>query len=215
MRSILDRIPPGDADFDLRFGTDTGGEIPVELLAHAPEVAEQAVSYEASDPGAFRHMIRELPIRYEDYAFVDLGSGKGRTLLLASSWPWRRIIGIESSPILHRTAEGNLRAWARGGHDVRRMQLLHADVAAAELPAGPLVLYLFNPFRERTMACLLLNLKHSLQAEPRDVWLVYYNPQLSYILEATAWLSRVGAGAGYHQGDYSIWRRHGDPGSWP
>lgn len=210
MRSILDRLPPGDADFDSRFGTDTGGEIPVELLAHAPEVAAQAVSYEASDPGAFRHMIRELPVRHEEYTFVDLGSGKGRTLLLASSWPWRRIVGIEASPILHRTAEENLRAWARAGHDVRRIELVHGDAAAAQLPDEPLILYLFNPFRERTMASLLLGLKYSLQARPRDAWLVYYNPQLAYILEATGWMARVSAGAGYHQGDYSIWRRHGD-----
>lgn len=210
MRFAPDRLPPGDADFDSRFGTDTAGEIPAEMLAHAPEVATQSVSYEASDPGAFRHMIRELPIRYEDYAFVDLGSGKGRTLLLATSWPWRRIVGVEASPLLHGTARENLRAWARAGHDVRRIDLVHADVGGAEMPAGPLVLYLFNPFRERTMGHLLLNLKHSLQRQHRDVWIVYYNPQLAYMFEATGWLSRVCAGAGYNQGDYSTWRVHGD-----
>lgn len=206
MRSFLERLSPGDGDFDSRFGTDTGGEIPVEMLAHPPEVATQAVSYEASDPGAFRHMIGELPVRYEEYAFLDLGSGKGRPLLLASSWPWRRIVGVEASPLLHLTARKNVKAWARAGHDVRRIELLHEDAANVEIPAGPLVVYLFNPFRGRTMARVLLNLKHSLQDEPRDLWLVYYNPQLAYMLESCDWLARVGGGAGYQQGDYSVWR---------
>lgn len=212
MGSVMESLPPGDADFDTRFGTDTGGEIPVEMLAHAPDVAPQAVSYEATDPGAFRHMIGELPIRYRDYAFVDVGSGKGRALLLATAWPWRRIIGVEASPVLHRTAESNVRAWARAGKDTRRIELCNRNASAFHPPEDlPAVLYLFNPFRARVMARLLLELKYSLRAAPRDLWIVYYNPQLEYMLEATGWLARSCAGRGFHQGGYSTWRVHVDP----
>ncbi len=215
MKSLLDDLPPGDADFDRRFGTDTDGEIPVELLGHTSEVADQAVSYEPTDPGAFRHMIRELPIAHADYTFVDLGSGKGRTLLLATSWPWRRIIGVEASPGLHAIAKANLRAWAQSGHDCRSILLRCENAAEFEVPRGPCVLYLFNPFRTRVMARLMLAIKTSLQLAPRDIWLIYYNPQLGYMLESATWLARVSAGRGFHQGDYGIWRSRCDlDGSW-
>lgn len=213
--SLLDDLPPGDADFDRRFGTDTSGEIPVEALAHPPETSDQAVSYEPTDPGAFRHMVGELPLHHASHTFVDLGSGKGRTLLLAARWQWRRIVGVEASPLLHGIAVENLRAWARAGNDARRIELVLGDAAEVELPREPLVLYLFNPFQARVMARLLLSLKHSLQATPRDAWLIYYNPQLGYMLEAVTWLERVSYGRGFHQGDYGIWRARGElDGSW-
>ena len=44
----------------------------------------------------------------EQLVFVDLGSGKGRTLLLASEYPFRRIVGVELSPKLHRIAKTNV-----------------------------------------------------------------------------------------------------------
>lgn len=215
---LIDQLPPGDADFDRRFGTDTSGEIPAELLGHSPETVGQAVSYEPTDPGAFRHMIRELPIEHRDYTFVDVGSGKGRTLLLAAGWPWRRIVGIEASPVLHAVAERNLRAWARAGRDARPIRLVCGDASALELPATPCVLYLFNPFHSRVMARLMLAIKSSLEAAPRDLWLIYYNPQLGYMLESATWLGRVSHGRGFQQGDYGIWRARPDParldGSW-
>lgn len=205
----------GDAQFDRVFGTDTAGELPVELLAHPPATAGQAVSYEPTDPAAFRHMLRELPIRHEDYTFVDVGSGKGRVLLLASSRPWRAIVGVEASPILHAAAQENLRAWAAAGHEVRNFRLRCEDAAEMEMPSGPCVFYLFNPFHARVMARLMLSLKTGLQQTRRDLWLIYYNPQLAYMLEAATWLERVSAGRGFQQGDYSIWRARRElDGSW-
>ena len=59
-------------DFDRRWGTDTDGEIPVELLDHGDSIAGQAVSYEPTDPDAFKVMLRELPIERPEYSFVDL-----------------------------------------------------------------------------------------------------------------------------------------------
>jgi len=197
-------------DFDRLYGTDTDGEIPVELLDHGAETVAQAVSYEASDPAAFRYMVGQLPIRPADYVFLDLGSGKGRVVLLAAELPFASVIGVEASPALHATACRNVRAWARAGNDGRRVRLRNEDASRTELPEQPCVLYLFNPFRERAVARLLLNLKGSLQGNPRDVWIVYYNPQFGYMLEAAPWLARVARGRGFQQGDYAIWRVHGE-----
>ncbi len=196
-------------EFDARHGTDTDGEIPVGLLDHPEEVARQAVSYEATEPAVFRHMLGELPIRHHDYTFMDLGSGKGRVLLLAAGHAFRRIVGVEASLSLHTVARRNVRAWAQAGNDTRRIELVHADASRLEIPDEPCVIYLFNPFRERALARVLLHVKWSLQRCPRDVWLLYYNPQFGYMLENSPYMARVRVGRGFHQGDYSIWRSHG------
>ncbi len=198
-------------DFDARYRTDTDGEIPVELLGHPPAIAAQAVSYEPTDPAAFRVMLGELAIDRARYAFVDLGSGKGRAVLLAAAAGFGRAIGVEASPLLHAVACRNVRAWARAGGDARRVELRCGDAAEAELPEQPCVVYLFNPFRERTFARVVSNLRQTLQQRPRDLWVVYYNPQLAYMLQSSLFLARVRVGRGFQQGDYAIWRaRAGD-----
>jgi SAM-dependent methyltransferase len=199
-------VPPGDRDFDARFGTDTQGEIPAEHLAHERAIASQSVSYEPTDPAAFRVMIEHIPIAPREYTFVDLGSGKGRALLLAALAGFRRIIGVEASPMLHRVAGENLKAWARAGMPARGMKLLLQDAAAYTPPPDPCLIFLFNPFHARVMGRVLRNLRLSLQRTPRPLWLLYYNPQLTPQLERERWLERVAVGAGYQQGDFAIWR---------
>ncbi|NKB88276.1 MAG: hypothetical protein GKS06_08660 [Acidobacteria bacterium] len=195
-------------DFDNRWGTDTDGEIPIELLEHDAAIAGQAVSYEPTDPDAFRVMVRELAIAREDYTFLDLGSGKGRVVLLAAQAGFGRVVGIEASPLLHHTACTNLRVWAQAGHGTRHIDLRSEDAAGADIPPGPCVVYLFNPFRERAMSRLLRQIRRSLQHVPRDLWLLYYNPQARHLLESSDCLARVTVGRGFQQGDYEIWRSH-------
>lgn len=198
--------PPGDRDFDSRFGTDTAGEIPVEHLGHEAAVAAQSVGYEPSDPAAFRRLIECLPIRPREYAFIDLGAGKGRALLLATMVPFGRIIGVEASPVLHRIAGENLEAWARAGGDARRVRLLLQDAAAYTPPSEPCVVYLFNPFHTRVMGRVLRNLRAWWENTQRDLWLLYYNPQLHEMLRQESWLCREHFEPGYQQGDLEIWR---------
>lgn len=202
--------PPSDRNFDSRYGTDTAGEIPVEHLGLGARGAAEAVSYEPTDPAAFRHMVACLPIHHRDYAFVDLGAGKGRAVLLATLVPFGSVIGVELSPVLHRAAAENLRAWGRAGGDGRRVRLLLQDAAAYTPPPDPCVVYMFNPFREGLMARVLHNLRSSVARSPRDLWIVYYNPQLQELFRQQRWLRRTHFEQGYQQGDFGIWRATAD-----
>ena len=42
-------------------------------------------------------ILADLGIYYPDCVFLDLGAGKGRALLLASQFPFKRIVGVEFS----------------------------------------------------------------------------------------------------------------------
>ena len=147
--------------------------------------------YQPTDPGLFREMMAGLPIEFDRFTFVDLGSGKGRTLLMASEYPFQKIVGVESIAELHRAAEENIRLYHPAQQRCRQIESVLADAREFELPEEPLVLYLFNPLPEHAFSEVLERLEKSLLQAPRPVWVVYHNPVLEAALGKSGFLERA------------------------
>jgi len=148
--------------------------------------------YQPTDPALFREMMASLPIAFDQFTFVDLGSGKGRTLLMASEYPFRRIVGVELIAELHRAAEENIRAYHSTTQRCKQIEAVCADACEFVLRETPLVLYLFNPLPETGLRRLIRNLEQSLERSPRPVWIVYHNPAMDSVLAASRTLERAG-----------------------
>jgi SAM-dependent methyltransferase len=157
--------------------------------------------YQPTDPALFREMLASLPIQFDEFTFLDLGSGKGRTLLIASEYPFRRIVGVELIEELHRAAVENIRNYRSPTQKCKQIEALLADARHFELPQEPILLYLFNPLPERALFEVLQRLERSLAQAPRPVWVVYHNPLLEATLGASNFLERSG---GTEQ--YSVYR---------
>jgi len=155
--------------------------------------------YQPTDEALFKEMMASLPIDFSEFTFVDLGSGKGRTLLMASEYPFRRIVGVEILPELHRAAEENIASYQSTTQQCTQVESVCADASEFDLPEGPLVLYLFNPLPEAGLKRMLENLEESLLRHPRTVYVLYQNPLLERVLEGSSLLKGRG---GTHQ--YSI-----------
>jgi len=56
-------------------------------------------------------VLSRLPRRYQDYTFVDFGSGKGKVVLLAPRLPFRKVIGLEFAQQLIAVAQRNIRSF--------------------------------------------------------------------------------------------------------
>ena len=91
--------------FDRRAGVHTMGRVTVEELGLSPE---KSVRYEATPVSFFHSAVSKLALDYSTTVFIDFGSGKGRTLLLAGQYPFHSIIGIEISPALCEIAQNNI-----------------------------------------------------------------------------------------------------------
>jgi SAM-dependent methyltransferase len=170
------RNPEGVADgFDETHGVQT------RIVMDLPDlydVKRRGGEEHTPTPAAtLRRVLPALDVRYEDTVFVDLGSGAGRAVLLAAEQPFKAIIGVEISAALHRLAEANVRSYrnpAQRCHDIR----LHCgDAAGFTLPADPLVLYLYNPFRGEVMRRVLGTIERSLAEHPRPVTIVHAFPR--------------------------------------
>ena len=74
-----------------------------------------------------------------------MGSGKGRVLLLASEYPYKKIIGVEISNRLHHIAEKNFETWTNAQQKCRDLQSICSDAREYQFPKGPLVLFFLRP----------------------------------------------------------------------
>jgi SAM-dependent methyltransferase len=147
--------------------------------------------YQPTEPALFREMMASLPIAFDTFTFVDLGSGKGRTLLMASEYPFKRIVGVELIPELHRAAEQNIREYRSVTQRCSQIEAVCTDASEFVFPDTPLVLYLFNPLPEAGLRRVLRNLEQSLEQSPRPVWIVYHNPAMDSVLGKSRALVRV------------------------
>ena len=153
--------------------------------------------YQPTEPALFQEMMASLPIQFDQFTFVDLGSGKGRTLLMASEYPFRKIVGVELIAELHRAAEENIGEYRSRSQRCVQIESVLADAREFELPEEPLVLYLFNPLSEQALSDALQRLERSLLQTPRPVWVVYHNPVLETTLGASAFLQKAGGTSQY------------------
>jgi SAM-dependent methyltransferase len=191
----------GDADYDWdhRVNTTSGAVSWRDRLLgvfHSP--------YQPTEPALFHEMLGALQqqaLDFREFTFIDLGSGKGRTLLLASDYPFRRILGVELLPALHQIAQENLQKYHSESQKCFALESICADATAFPFRAEPTVLYLFNPFPESGLRRTLANLEQSLRQNPRPVYVLYHNPLLEHVIGASAAFTKVG---GTHQ--YSVYR---------
>lgn len=165
-----------DAEFDEEFGTNTGG---IQRLLNQTQIlgenGRHGLAHIATDPQQFAEIMSDLNIPLSDFSFVDLGCGKGRALLLATKYPFRSIIGVDFVPSFVEEALRNVKAAAAKGlrNDIK---IIAGDASLFDLPPGPVLLYLFNPFDSHIIRKVALNAKSSWQSDPRPIIIVYANP---------------------------------------
>jgi hypothetical protein len=196
------RLRFGDADYDWdnRVNTTSGAVGWRDRL-----LGVFHSEYQPTAPAAFHEMLDDLQktihekpnLTLRDFTFLDLGSGKGRTLLMASNYPFRRIVGIELLHSLHRIAEDNLRLYKGESQQCFALESICADATAFPLPDDPLVIFLFNPFPESGMRQVVANLEQSLRSHPRPAYVLYHNPLLEHTLGECALLKKMASAHQY------------------
>lgn len=91
-----------DPSFDLEYGTDTSGVVALDEISAPTDAKRGAVAYEVTPPTVFEHLLRQAGMAdCAGCTFIDLGSGKGRTLLMAHLAGFPRADGVEFGEELH------------------------------------------------------------------------------------------------------------------
>lgn len=216
-RAMLELLPArrkarfGDLDYDWEHEVDTTRS---NVGLRAQLLAELAGGpYFASDPWLFEQMMQQLalsiqpsapssqtsaavpetsaPPGLKDFTFIDLGSGKGRALLMAAQYRFKKIIGVEFMPEWHKVAQENIRKFGEANPSVPPIESVCMDARDFEFPAEPLVVYLFNSFPEPVFAGVMERLRRSVLANPRPVLVAYRYIEFEDLLQQCDWLEKI------------------------
>ncbi len=160
----------GPDEFDRTYGVRTRV---VATLGEFPRTFFRGgVEHEPTPVERFRAVLDGLDPSLSDTVFIDYGSGAGRAVLLAATYPFKEVVGIELSPSLHQRAQANLRVFPAHARRARAVRLVCGDATAFALPSDPAVLYFYNPFREGVMRRVRAAIEASLTRAPRRVTIV-------------------------------------------
>jgi len=176
--------------FDRRHGVETHVDVQLSDLSIDSPNKDRGYKYHATPPISFQRVLKRLRIDFTDYTFIDFGSGKGRTLLLASDFPFKKIIGVEFSEDLHKHAQTNIQRY-KSKHDTPPIESIHTDATEFALPDGPLLLYFFNPFDGIVLRQVLANIQSAASASKRSIFIVYLYLDDEDVLKESGAFSRL------------------------
>jgi len=166
----------GDHRFDYKYGTDTIEIIELDELDIPSENKPFGMRYEVTKARPFRKLLKILNLP-NDGTFVDLGSGKGRVVMLAAEYGFHRVVGVEFSHQLCVIARNNLTVFREKQPLEIDIEIVEADVTDYEIQRDQTVFFMFNPFYTEVMEMVVGKIAQSVARYPRKVWLIYQYPE--------------------------------------
>jgi SAM-dependent methyltransferase len=185
--------------FDELNGVRTSGLVAGRYLKSGHVHDRHATAYYGVAPSVFASLLRRWQksrpaAAMDDTTFIDVGAGMGRAVLLAAEMRFRSVVGVELHPTLVRVARRNVTLWRKAGRVQAPTRIVHGDAAEFELPAGPALLFLFNPFGAVVMRRLLKSVARQVARRTAQLDLLYVNNEQEVVLEGQAGFVRLWSG---------------------
>ncbi len=164
----------GQHPFDREYGIDTGGAVPGWMLGSGSDSDRHITAYAGCQPSCLRAALSFLGDEIAGAAFVDLGAGKGRAVIVAAEFPFASIIGVEMSPGLCEVARRNIDALQSRKRTGITPSVVCGDAQAFHFPTGALAVFLYHSFGLPVLKGVL----DALEALPQtqDIFFIYENP---------------------------------------
>jgi SAM-dependent methyltransferase len=160
---------------DKELGIETSGIVSAEDIHRDKKLNQLIIPYIGSQPSIVRTSLSALTT-YAEYTFVDYGCGKGRALVVASEFPFQRVVGLELSPILAATARSNASRVARRFSQRSPVEVVTGNACEYPLPSGKLTCFNYHAFGRELVSQMIRNFEAGLAAHTPHMFFVYYNP---------------------------------------
>ena len=139
---------------------------------------EECKHYSATSYADFSKIMRTLGIDPREHVFLDYGAGMGRAMILAATYPFKRVLGVDIVPELTAIAEENL-ARCRPKLVCQDIGITTGDATLYEIPLDVTLFYIANPFNGQVLAAVLANIRSFAAAASRPVLVVCNVPERS------------------------------------
>jgi len=178
-----------------RLGICTEGTVSTSELGFTdPACAMYApIGYEQ-----LRSALSLVTIRQGEDVLLDYGAGKGRVVIVAGTYPFRKVIGIELSESLLAIARDNLKR-ASNKLLCRDIQLVHANALHYRVPDDVTILFFYNSFAGHVLQSAMEEIHRSLIRMPRRLQIICCNPsRFDEQARTRLWIEKTRAGVLFH-----------------
>ena len=165
-------------DFDRIWNVSTSGATSLWHMSIDSPNAKFGAAYSPSEPEWIERGLACLREDFSTFDFIDLGCGKGRALLVASHYGFRKLIGVEFAAELVEEARRNLQL-----SGINAAEIIREDAANFLFPDGNLAVYLFNPFSSHVLRPVLDRLAG--RRGRHKTYLIYVNPLHASLVDIT------------------------------
>jgi predicted RNA methylase len=131
-------------------------------------------SYVPCTRTAVRTLLDSINSNFSGSCFVDFGSGEGRSLMIAATYPFDEVIGVEFADELHQAAVRNIAKAGPALAGNNRIRSIHRDAAQFEIPQKNCVLYFYNPFGEVVFRDVLKNIERVHRESGAKFYIVFH-----------------------------------------
>jgi SAM-dependent methyltransferase len=175
--------------FDIAYGTATSGLLPSWLLRSGESADAYAHAYAGCQPSCLRRALSAIP-KPEECSFIDLGCGKGRALIVASEYPFRRILGVELAQTLVEDALCNVQTIKQNYKERTAIEVVAGDATDFPLPDDNLVIFLYHSFGPELVTRMLTRILDAAAGKNRVMFFVYENPVYGELVDQLKQFSR-------------------------
>jgi hypothetical protein len=158
-----------------KYHLDTSGIVSLEDLSLTLPTAEYGQPYQGANYYLLEKVFDYLKNEQANDSIVDYGSGKGRVMVVAAYYGFKRIIGIDFSSRLCEAAKQSILNPQQQFPDAT-FKIIHADATTYDIEKDDNVMFFFNPFDEVVMEQIIINIRQSLRNYPRKIYVAYINP---------------------------------------
>ncbi len=193
-RYSVDLNPPLPHPIDRQYGIDTSGHLGFNALRSGKSSDIYMTSYGGSQPSILRRTLRAIP-DLDRSVFLDLGCGKGRATVVATEFPFRRIIGVELAPSVVPFARANAERIGWQFPERTPIEVIEGDALATAIPDGQVVIFFYHPFFRALMKKIVAKMENALKGkEERRIFVVYYDPVYGDLYDKSRYFQRFFAG---------------------
>jgi SAM-dependent methyltransferase len=178
------RFRAEETNFDGRHNVDTRTRRDSSWMARVTSPNwVHGIGYAPVPAADMSKILAALNIDHKQFVFIDLGAGKGRAVLVAAQFPFKRILGIEYSPGLVDVMKNNIGAYRNPGQRCFAIEGRLQDATEYDLPPDPLVLFFHHPFEEVIFRQVRSRIEQSLAEHPREILIIYYDPLCATVFD--------------------------------
>lgn len=165
-----------------RYNINTIKRAELEKFTIAEGDISKSSPYEAVNYYILEDLLKNFRMFFPgEKSLVDVGSGKGRVLVVAAHFGFTQITGVDFAKELCKEAEKNIEKIKTKFPDVS-FRIIWKNILNYQLGPDDKVFFLFNPFNKEILEKFVDNIELSVKKHPRPVYFIYASPKHKEVL---------------------------------